>query len=206
MSNKPLLVVGTANRKKGLELAGLLIPLGLEIRTLADFSQAISVEENGRTFAENAVLKAGQQARHLGHWVLADDSGLEVDALDGAPGVRSARYSGLDATDAKNNRRLLEELAQVPPEQRGAQFVCHVALADPGGTIRAESHGRCRGRMLLEPRGREGFGYDPLFEIAEYHRTFAELGTTVKAVLSHRARAMADVLPKIAALLESGQW
>ena len=107
MSAAKILVLGTANRKKGLELADLLTPAGLELRTLADFPQAIAVVEDGDTFAANAALKAIQQAKHLGHWVLADDSGLAVDALDGAPGVRSARYSGVGATDTSNNRLLL---------------------------------------------------------------------------------------------------
>ncbi len=206
MHASKLLVVGTGNRKKGRELADLLAPLGLAVRTLAECPGAIAVEENGQTFAENAVLKATQQARHLGHWVLADDSGLEVEALGGAPGVKSARYSGPDAADTSNNQRLLAELAHVPLAERGARFVCHMALADPSGAIRAQSEGRCRGRILLDGRGPEGFGYDPLFEILEYHRSFGELGSTVKSVLSHRARAVGKMLAEIAALLQSGQW
>lgn len=206
MHASPLLVVGTGNRKKGIELAELLAPLGVQVRTLAEIPEAISVEENGQTFSENAILKATQQAQHLHQWVLADDSGLEVEALGGAPGVRSARYSGPGATDVTNNRRLLEELAEVPLERRGARFVCHMALADPTGAVRAESEGHCRGRILLEARGQAGFGYDPLFEILEYHRSFGELGSAVKSVLSHRARAVAEMLRQIAGLLQSGAW
>jgi XTP/dITP diphosphohydrolase len=198
-----LLVIGTANRKKGLELADLLRPARLEIRTLADFPQAIAVPEDGATFAENARLKAGQQARHLGHWVLADDSGLMVDALGGAPGVYSARYSGPEATDAANNRKLLAQLAGLPPDARGAQFVCHVAVADPSGAIRAESEASCRGRILDEPRGTAGFGYDPLFEVREYYQTFGQLGPVAKACLSHRARAMRRILPALIALADA---
>ena len=114
-----LLVLGTGNRKKGQELARLLARVGLELRTLADYPQAMDVVEDGDTFAANAALKATQQARHLGQWVLADDSGLMVDALDGAPGVLSARYSGPAATDAGNNQKLLEALRDVPREKRG---------------------------------------------------------------------------------------
>jgi XTP/dITP diphosphohydrolase len=198
-----LLVIGTGNRKKGLELADLLAPCGLELRTLADFPNAISVPEDGDTFAANAAQKAAVQAKHLGLWVLADDSGLAVDALDGEPGVRSARYSGPGATDQTNNRLLLEKLADVPWEERTARFVCRATLADPTGAIRAEAEASCRGRILFEPRGASGFGYDPLFEVAEYHRSFAELGPVAKACLSHRARAVRRLLPTILLLADT---
>jgi XTP/dITP diphosphohydrolase len=204
--SKPLLVVGTANRKKGRELADLLAPRGWALETLADYPNPLDVDESGQTFAENAVLKAAGQARHLHRWVLADDSGLAVDALGGEPGVRSARYSGPGATDASNNALLLEKLSDVPPERRGARFVCHVALADPTGAIRAESEESCRGRVRLQPEGQGGFGYDPLFEILEYHRTFGSLSPVVKSVLSHRARAIRAILPAMIRLVESGAW
>jgi XTP/dITP diphosphohydrolase len=206
MAERPLLVLGTGNRKKGREMADLLAPVGLELRTLADFPTAIEVAEDGDTFAANSSKKAVQQARHLGHWVLADDSGLAVDWLRGAPGVYSARFSGSAATDASNNQKLLAELSGLPPDKRSAQFVCHLVLADPRGTIRGESEGFCRGRILTTPRGAEGFGYDPLFEVREYHRTFAELGPVAKAVLSHRARAVRNLLPTLQALVDTGQW
>jgi XTP/dITP diphosphohydrolase len=206
MAERPLLVLGTGNRKKGLEMADLVAPIGLDLRTLADFPAAIQVAEDGQTFAANASKKAVQQAQHLHCWVLADDSGLAVDRLQGAPGVYSARYSGAGATDARNNEKLLAELAGVPPEQRGAQFVCHLVLADPSGAIRGETEGACRGRILTGPRGAHGFGYDPLFEVREYHRTFAELGPVAKAVLSHRARALRNLLPTLQALVDTGQW
>jgi len=204
--SKPILVAGTANRGKGKELAELFSAVGLEVKTLADFPNAILVEETGATFAENAALKAARQAKHLGRWVLADDSGLEVDALGGAPGVVSARFSGPNATDAANNRLLLEKLAAKPLEQRTARFVCHAVLADPSGTIRAESEEACRGRILFEPRGAQGFGYDPLFEVVEYHRTFAELGIAVKSCLSHRARAARRLIPSLIELIDSGEF
>jgi XTP/dITP diphosphohydrolase len=205
-NSSPILVLGTANRKKGLELAELVAPLGLEVRTLADFPQAISVAETGETFAANAALKAVEQATRLGQWVLADDSGLAVDALDGAPGVHSARYAGPEASDPDNNRRLLADLAGVPPERRTAHYVCHAMLADPSGAIRAEAEDYCHGRILTDYRGAHGFGYDPLFEVVEYHRTFGELSPAVKAVLSHRGRAMRRLLPEFQRLLAEGEW
>lgn len=200
------LVIGTRNRKKGAELAEILSPAGFAAVTLADLPNAIDVVETGDTFAANAALKATQQARHLGRWVLADDSGLEVEALDGAPGIHSARFSGPDATDQQNNRHLLEQLGDTPTERRTAQYVCHVAVADPAGHLRAESHDTCRGRIRFAEAGSNGFGYDPLFEIVEYHRTFGELGPRVKRVLSHRSRALRAILPQLAALVESGGW
>jgi len=199
-----LIVLGTANRKKGLELVELLAPVGIELKTLADFPEAISVVEDGGTFAANAALKAVEQARHLRHWVLAEDSGLMVDALDGAPGVFSARFSGPEATDQSNNRLLLEKLGELPLSRRTARYVCHMTLADPSGTIRAESEASCRGRILFELRGIHGFGYDPLFEIVEYHRTFGQLGPLVKARLSHRARAAGKLVSQLIGLADCG--
>jgi len=200
------LVFGTGNRKKAAELADLLEACGLELKTLADFSAPLAVDEDGGSFAENAALKATLQAAQLGCWVLGDDSGLAVDALGGAPGIFSARFAGPEATDAENRQKLLQQLAAVEPARRTAQFVCHLALADPSGTLRAESTGRCRGQIRLEASGAGGFGYDPLFEIVEYHRTFGELSPTVKTCLSHRARAMRALLPQIEALIDAGEW
>jgi XTP/dITP diphosphohydrolase len=195
------LVLGTANRKKGLELADLVRSLGVAVRTLADFPQALAVVEDGTTFEANARLKAQQQATHLGQWVLADDSGLCVDALDGAPGIYSARFAGPEATDEDNNRMLLERLAGVPLERRTAHYVCHVTLADPQGAIQAESEATCHGRILEQEQGSGGFGYDPMFEVIEYHRTFGLLSPAVKACISHRARARREILPEIGRLL-----
>jgi XTP/dITP diphosphohydrolase len=195
------LVIGTRNRKKGAELAELLAPWGFEVATLDAFPNAVDVVEDGDSFAANAALKATQQARHLGRWVLADDSGLAVDALGGAPGVYSARFAGPDATDEANNRRLLEELDELPLGRRTAHYVCHVTLADPTGAIRAESHDVCHGRIRFVAAGQNGFGYDPLFEVIEYHRTFGELGPHVKRAVSHRSRALRAILPKLLAVL-----
>jgi XTP/dITP diphosphohydrolase len=197
----PVLVFGTGNRKKAGELADLLAPTGIELKTLADFSNPLDVDETGRSFAENAALKATQQAKHLGQWVLADDSGLVVDALKGEPGIYSARYAGATATDADNRQKLLAALDGVETAKRGAHFVCHLTLADPTGAVRAEATGKCHGRIRTEEAGSGGFGYDPLFEIVEYHRTFGELSSVTKAVLSHRARAMYLILPQLVRLL-----
>ena len=201
-----LLVLGSHNKKKLGELAALLGSHGLELKTLADFPNAIEVEETGDTFAANARLKATQQARHLNHWVLGEDSGLSVDALGGAPGVYSARFSGPSATDERNNQLLLEKLANVPPEKRTAHYTCYAALSDPTGAIRAEADGICRGQILHERAGSGGFGYDPLFEIIECHRTFGELTPAVKSVLSHRSRAMRELAPQILRLIQTAAW
>ena len=194
-------VLGTHNAKKGLELDDLLRPHGLQVLTLRDFEDPLHVIEDGKSFAENAAKKASQQAVHLNHWVMGEDSGLVVDALDGAPGIYSARYSGPDADDESNNRQLLVQLAGVPHEKRTAHYHCHIALADPTGAVRTESCGKCYGRILTRAVGSGGFGYDPLFQIVEYHRTFAELGNTVKTVLSHRSRAMRMIAPELIRLL-----
>jgi XTP/dITP diphosphohydrolase len=200
------LVLGTRNRKKLGELVELFEPLGFQLKSLADFPEAMEVEEPGRTFAENAALKATVQARRLNAWVLGEDSGLCVDALGGAPGVYSARFSGASATDAGNNALLLEKLAGVPLEKRTAYYVCHATLSDPAGGIRAESQGECRGRILTASSGSGGFGYDPLFEVIEYHQTFGELAPAVKGVLSHRSRAIRALARQMQALVGGGQW
>jgi XTP/dITP diphosphohydrolase len=194
------LVIGTHNRKKGAELVELLAPRGFQIRTLVDFPNALEVVEDGDTFAANAALKATKQARHLNEWVLADDSGLVVDALGGAPGVYSARYAGPNATDEDNNRRLLADLGKTPLEKRTAHYVCHVTVADPTGAVRAESHDVCRGRIRFTAEGENGFGYDPLFEVVEYHRTFGLLGPHVKRAISHRSRALRAIVPQLLAI------
>jgi XTP/dITP diphosphohydrolase len=196
----------------------LFEPLGLKIQTLADFPDAIEVVEDGDTFAANARLKATGQAQHLGHWVLGEDSGLAVDALDGAPGIYSARYSGPQATDRTNNQHLLDELAKLDesaelkggrplsPAKRSAHYVCHMTLSDPSGAVLAESEAICRGRIRREPVGASGFGYDPLFEIPEYHQTFGQLGDHVKAAISHRSRAAHQLVPQLTALIHTGAW
>ncbi|MDP6442534.1 MAG: non-canonical purine NTP pyrophosphatase [Pirellulaceae bacterium] len=201
-----LLVLGTNNRKKGIELRELLTPCGFQLQTLADIGGAIDVDETGSSFRENAELKASQQARHLICWVLGEDSGICVDALGGRPGIYSARYSGDQATDESNNRLLLEELNDTPKSRRTAHYVCHAALADPRGVVRANAEASCRGRIRRAPVGDAGFGYDPLFEVVEYHRTFGQLGDTVKSMLSHRSRTIRLMAPQIIRLAETGAW
>lgn len=192
-----LLVLGTHNQKKGVELRQLLEPFGYELKTLADYSNAIEVVEDGDSFEANARLKATQQAVNLGEWVLGEDSGLCVNALDGRPGIYSARFSGPDANDAKNNAHLLEQLSGVPIEKRTAYYVCHMSLSDPAGNVKIDCEETCGGRILEAPRGTGGFGYDPLFEIPEYHATFGEMGPSVKAMISHRSRAMRKFVPAL---------
>ncbi|MBA62707.1 MAG: non-canonical purine NTP pyrophosphatase, RdgB/HAM1 family [Planctomycetaceae bacterium] len=202
--SKHVLVLGTHNQKKRRELEQLLAPLGLQLKTLADFDRAIEVEETGTTFAENAALKASEQARNLGLWVMGEDSGISVVALNNQPGVYSARYSDPGATDDRNNEKVLAELADTPLEKRTAFYTCHMAVSDPNGEIRATAEDYCYGRMRFEPSGENGFGYDPLFEIPEYHKTFGELGPSIKRVLSHRSRAMRRIRAKIEDLMDNG--
>lgn len=196
-----VLVIGSRNRKKWKEMAELIAPPWerpgwagrLEMHTLDEFPDAPEVVEDAATFAGNARKKASELAVAVGQWVLADDSGLTVEALNGAPGVMSARYAGEPCDDAANNRKLLEAIADVPDDRRGAAFICTLAIADPSGTIRLEAEGACRGRVTRDLRGAGGFGYDPLFLIPEYHRTFGELSPLVKHHLSHRSRAFAQL-------------
>lgn len=197
------LVLGTRNRKKRRELETLLDGIPVQVRTLDEFPNSLEVAETGQTFEENARLKATVQAIQLGKWVMGEDSGLSVDALDGAPGVWSARFAGEDASDADNNSRLVEDLKSVPLMQRTAHYTCHITLSDPQGRPVIDVEGYCRGRIALKPSGSAGFGYDPWFELVEYHQTFAELGDTVKSVLSHRGRAMREFLRQLQPVIRS---
>ncbi len=199
-----VLVLGTHNQKKRQELEQLLAPLGLSLLTLSDVEDAIEVEETGTTFSENAALKASQQAQNLGMWVMGEDSGISVVALNNEPGVYSARYSDPGATDQRNNEKVLAELGNTPLEKRTAFYTCHMAISDPTGQIRATAEDYCYGRIRFEPSGENGFGYDPLFEIPEYHRTFGELGPSIKKVLSHRSRAIRKITAQICELMANG--
>jgi XTP/dITP diphosphohydrolase len=198
-----MFVLGTTNAGKLREMTALLVPFGIPCRSLAEMPGAVEVEETGDTFSANARLKAATQARALGGWVLAEDSGLVVPALGGAPGVFSARFSGIGppadggSRDEANNDLLLARLAGASGIDRSAHYACHAALADPSGRIVAESQGACHGRIMADRRGAGGFGYDPLFLVPEYHRTFGELPAAVKALISHRGRAMRGILPAI---------
>jgi XTP/dITP diphosphohydrolase len=193
-----LIVLGTRNPKKLEEIVEILGDLrieGIDFADLTRFPQAPEVVEDGPTFEANARKKASELAVALGQWVLGEDSGLVVPALHGRPGVQSARYSGKHGDDAANNARLLAELAPLPDDRRAAYYVCSIALADPQGQIQSIVEGRCHGTITRELRGSGGFGYDPLFLIPEYHRTFGEMSTRVKNALSHRARALALLRP-----------
>lgn len=196
MSDQPtLLVVASHNQNKIREIKELVRDLNFKVVSIGELGDFPEVEEDGTTFKENARKKALETAQHVNQWVLADDSGLEVDILDGAPGVYSARFAGEPGNDGKNNQKLLELLQGVGPEQRGAQFRCVMALASPSGRVEY-TEGICRGQIGLFPQGENGFGYDPLFIVPEYGKTFAQLDSELKNKISHRGRA-AEQMKKI---------
>ncbi|HEY1077256.1 MAG TPA: RdgB/HAM1 family non-canonical purine NTP pyrophosphatase [Fontimonas sp.] len=191
------LVLASRNAKKLAEMQALLAPLGFQLRLVSEFSDE-AAEETAGTFVENALLKARHAARVSGLPAIADDSGLEVDALNGRPGVWSARYAGPGATDADNNALLLQSLQGVAPAQRGARFVCVMALLrhadDPVPLI---AQGLWRGRILEAPRGGQGFGYDPLFWVPDQQCSSAELDPALKNRISHRGRASQALLAQL---------
>jgi XTP/dITP diphosphohydrolase len=188
------LVVATSNAGKLAELRELLAPTGIRIRSLAEFGLE-SADETGLSFVENAILKARHACAGSGFPALADDSGLAVDALDGQPGIRSARFAGEGADDHANNARLLALLRDVPPERRTARFHCVLALLrHPLDPVPLVCHGRWEGVVLAAPRGQRGFGYDPLFLVPALGCTAAELESGQKNRLSHRAQALAALL------------
>jgi XTP/dITP diphosphohydrolase len=189
------LVIATRNRGKLQEFRNLLLPLNSEVLSLADVSINTEFEETGRSFAENARLKAIAYSNLTALPVLADDSGLEVDALGGKPGIHSARYAGPGASDLDRILKLLGELKRSAGGRR-ARFVCALALAQNGGLLQA-SQGECSGIIINEPRGTNGFGYDPVFLFPTLGKTFAELSESEKNQHSHRARAVASLLLQI---------
>jgi XTP/dITP diphosphohydrolase len=191
----PTLVMASRNPGKIRELREILRDSGVKLLSLTDFPLLPEIPEEGATFAENAAAKAMAVARLTGHPALADDSGLMVDALGGAPGVFSARYAQDRAaprppTDADNWGKLLDELQHVPRGERGARFVCELALAWPDGRL-LRARGECAGVIAFEPQGETGFGYDPVFWVTEYAATMAQLGPEIKNKISHRAQALA---------------
>lgn len=192
------IVVATRNWGKLKEIQEMLAGLPFKFLTLRDFPSAPEVAEDGETFLDNAVKKAVAIARATGKFALADDSGLEVAALAGAPGVYSARYSGPNATDETNNQKLLLELERVPGASRAARFVCVIVLAAPEGKI-ITAFGECAGEIAAAPRGSLGFGYDPLFYYPPLRATFSELTQSKKLAVSHRGQALRDLRQKLRA-------
>jgi XTP/dITP diphosphohydrolase len=189
------LVLATGNRGKLREIGQILADLPVRVRALSEFPDVGEIVEDGETFRANAELKARAVHAHTGFLAVADDSGLCVDHLSGAPGVRSARYAGERATDAENNRKLLAAMEGVPARDRGATFVCRVcAFPVNGEPVFLE--GECRGVLLTAPRGDNGFGYDPVFLYPPENQTFAELPPAIKNRISHRGRAFAG-LPEV---------
>ena len=183
------LVVVTKNKKKLSEIKDILKGTNLKLLSLDTYKNVPQVIENGKTFQENAIKKAVTLARFTGEFCLGEDSGLCVEALDGAPGIYSARFSGRDKSDIKNNLKLLRLLKDVPVAERKAYYVCAVALADKRGLI-GVVEGKCSGLIAFEPKGSAGFGYDPLFYIPKYKKTFAQLGEKIKHKMSHRYYAL----------------
>ena len=186
------LIVATKNNKKLQEIKDILKTLKLRISSLADCGITPRIVESGKTFKENAVKKALKVARVTGALSLGEDSGLCVDALAGAPGIYSARFSGKNKDDAQNNAKLLQLLKGLPLKKRKAHYVCAVALADKDGLI-GVTEGKCNGWIGFELKGRYGFGYDPIFVIPRFKKTFAELGEQTKHKMSHRYHALEKV-------------
>jgi len=191
------LVLGSRNKKKLREMVDLLGDLPVKLTDLTPYPNAPEVAETAASFLGNATLKAAQLAPALNAWVIGEDSGLVVPALGGAPGVHSARYAGTHGDDAANNSKLLREMAALVGDDRTAYYVSTAVLADPDGNVVANAEGRCHGFIADEPRGTGGFGYDPLFIVPEYGKTFGELPPEVKQSMSHRARAFAQLRPAI---------
>lgn len=188
------ILVATNNAGKIKELNEFLADLPIELFGLKHFENTFEPAETGATFADNAILKANSYALQTGFRALSDDSGLEVEALNGAPGVFSARYAGENATDAERIFKLLDELAATDNKSRRARFVCAMAIADETGEIKFLAEGTCEGKIALKPRGANGFGYDPIFVPDGYEQTFGELSSAIKGKISHRAQAIGKIM------------
>ncbi|TLQ07627.1 XTP/dITP diphosphatase [Marinilactibacillus psychrotolerans] len=192
MTPKNKIVIATGNKGKAAEFKSIFKKFGFEIQTLLDYPELDEIDETGDTFAENALLKAEGVSKALNTIVLADDSGLKVDALQGQPGIYSARFAGEEKNDAKNNAKLLGELSELPFEERTAHFHCTLALAAPDKESMT-IEGELDGYILGVPRGQNGFGYDPLFYVSEKDKTLAELTHEEKNNISHRAIAVRNL-------------
>lgn len=191
------LILGTRNKKKIKEIAPLLADLPIQLIDVGQLPGVPEIAEEGKTFLANASAKAQGVAIAAKQWTLAEDSGLVVPALGNEPGVDSAIYAGTHGDDAANNMKLLGKIAAIPEEQRGAYYVCVAVLCNPEGEIVAVTEGRCHGRIISSAHGLGGFGYDPLFLVPEYHKTFGELAPVVKAALSHRSKAITNMRPAL---------
>lgn len=183
------LIVATSNPGKLQEMQEYLTGLNWELKLKPP---ELEIEETGQTFRENAILKASQVAKVLGQWAIADDSGLAVDALNGAPGLYSARYG---PTDEQRINRVLTELGD--HDNRKAKFICAIAIARPDGSVALETEGICPGEILKTPQGTQGFGYDPIFYVPQYQQTFGQMTSDLKRDISHRGQAFATLLPQI---------
>jgi len=192
------IVFASRNRGKIDEIRTMLTDVGIDVGSLNDYPDIPEIIEDGKSFLENAQIKAKTVAEATGRTVLADDSGLEVDALGGAPGIYSARYAGQDADDGSNIRRLLKELKGVPPEKRGALFRCVLVLYSPANGCMETFEGHWRGVIADRPVGRGGFGYDPIFILPDLGVTVAELSSEVKNRISHRGQAIAKLKERFA--------
>ncbi len=194
------IVIATKNRGKIKEIRDALNRIDIKVLSLDEIGLHIEIEEDGGTYSENAVKKAVEVAKRTGKTALSDDSGLEIDALDGRPGINSSRFAGDNADDRERNLKVLEMMKDVPPEKRGARFKCVIAIATPtfpptfnkGGGMRGlyTCEGVCEGKIAESIRGDKGFGYDPIFIVPEYNKTFGELGAEIKDRISHRAKAL----------------
>jgi XTP/dITP diphosphohydrolase len=187
-------LIATNNPGKIIELSELLKDLPFQLKGLRDFQHIIKVKETGKTFAENAVLKASLYALQSNTWSLSDDSGLEIEALNGAPGVYSARYGGADLPQNEKNAKLLADLSAINVDSRRARFVCAMAIADQTGKIIFSAEGICDGKIAEIERGTNGFGYDPIFIPNGFDQTFGELSNEIKGEISHRARAISKII------------
>lgn len=197
------LVIASTNMHKVREIRTTLKPfVKFDLLSLCDFPNYVPPEETGATFEENAILKAVHAAQAVNRWVIADDSGLIVPAINGEPGVYSARYAGNDATDLENRKKLLEKMQHLMDDDRQAFFECCIALASPEG-LKKCTKGTCEGILLSKDRGGSGFGYDPLFVKHGYNKSFAELEESVKNRISHRRKALDKMLPILESLMST---
>jgi len=194
------IILATGNKHKVVEIKDILKDLSVNIKPMTDFEKYPDVVEDGQTLQDNAIKKATEVAKYFNAWAIADDTGLEVAYLNGQPGVYSSRYAGENCSYADNNNKLLNALKNVPLENRQAQFRCVIALSDSEGNVKILAEGKIKGYIATSLSGQTGFGYDPLFFIPQYQKTFAELGEEIKNKISHRALALQNFKNKFLSL------